>query len=59
MGLLTLEGGRWAWTLLEPYGAGNPKPVFSPVAAARWPPCADVGGGRHLKLKLHRGRPHL
>ncbi len=40
--------------LLEPYGSGNPKPVFTlsgcTVAAA-----SEVGGGRHLKLKLHVG----
>ena len=39
---------------LEPYGAGNPKPVFC-LSGCTVSACADVGGGRHLKLKLSRG----
>jgi len=43
-----------ALSLLEPYGPGNPKPVF------RLDRCAvaglsQVGGGKHLKLKLNLG----
>src|SRR5699024_2603783 len=40
-------------SLLEPFGSGNPKPVFllrSVCALSH----TDVGGGRHLKLKLRR-----
>lgn len=40
-------------SLLEPFGSGNPKPVFllrSVCVLSR----TDVGGGRHLKLKLRR-----
>ena len=43
-----------ALSLLEPFGPGNPKPVF------RLDRCAvagltQVGGGKHLKLKLNLG----
>ncbi len=52
-GLLTLEEVE-GLAVLEPYGSGNPRPVFSlsgcTVAAA-----GEVGGGRHLKLKLTAG----
>lgn len=40
-------------SLLEPFGSGNPKPVFllrSVCVLSR----TDVGGGRHLKLRLRR-----
>ena len=37
--------------LLEPYGAGNPKPVFS-LSGCVVSAVSEVGGGRHLKLKL-------
>ncbi|MFQ8758805.1 MAG: hypothetical protein ACLSAF_04435 [Intestinimonas sp.] len=40
--------------LLEPYGAGNPKPVFS-LSGCTVSSLAEVGGGRHLKLRLSRG----
>ena len=36
---------------LEPFGAGNPKPVFA-LTGVTVAACSDVGGGRHLKLKL-------
>ena len=42
-----------ALSALEPFGADNPKPVFilrGMTAAA----CADVGEGRHLRLRLRR-----
>ncbi len=47
-----------ALTLLEPYGPGNPKPVF------RLDRCAlagltQVGGGRHMKLRLSVGARNL
>lgn len=39
--------------LLEPFGSGNPKPVF--LLRSVWVlSCADVGGGRHLKMKVRR-----
>ncbi|BDF72840.1 single-stranded-DNA-specific exonuclease RecJ [Oscillospiraceae bacterium] len=56
-GLLTLEGVE-ALSLLEPFGAGNQRPVFllpgCTVAAL-----SEVGGGRHLKLKLTAGGRNL
>ncbi len=42
-----------ALSLLEPFGAGNPKPVFL-LRSACVLSCADVGGGRHLKMKVRR-----
>ncbi len=38
---------------LEPYGAGNPRPVLA-VMNARVASRSLVGGGRHLKLKLNK-----
>ena len=38
---------------LEPYGAGNPRPVLA-VMGARVASRSMVGGGRHLKLKLNK-----
>lgn len=38
---------------LEPYGAGNPKPVFS-LSGCTVAALSEVGGGRHLKLRLNR-----
>ena len=55
-GLLTLEGVE-GLDLLEPYGAGNPKPVFS-LSGCLITALSQVGGGRHMKLKLTAsGRP--
>ena len=42
-----------ALSLLEPFGTGNPKPVFR-LQRALVVSCADVGGGRHLKMRLRR-----
>ena len=39
---------------LEPFGAGNPKPVFS-LTGCQVSALSEVGGGRHLKLKLTAG----
>ena len=39
--------------VLEPYGAGNPKPVFS-LTGCTVSTLSEVGGGRHLKLRLSR-----
>lgn len=49
-GLLTLEGVE-GLELLEPYGAGNPKPVFC-LSGCTITALSEVGGGRHLKLRL-------
>lgn len=40
-------------SLLEPFGAGNPKPVFS-LAGCTVAALSEVGCGRHLKLRLSR-----
>ena len=54
--LLTLEEIA-GLALLEPYGAANPKPVFS-LSGCTVAGMCEVGGGRHLKLRLtHRGCP--
>ncbi|MFR1051459.1 MAG: DHHA1 domain-containing protein [Lachnospirales bacterium] len=55
--LLTLEEVE-GLSLLEPYGPGNPKPVF------RLDRCAvtgltQVGNGKHMKLKLSAGGRNL
>ncbi len=50
---LLSEAGVESLSLLEPYGAGNPRPVFS-LSGAAITCLADVGGGRHLKLRLCR-----
>ena len=49
-GLLSLEGVA-SLSLLEPFGAGNPKPVFL-LSGAVILSLFEVGGGRHLKLRL-------
>ena len=53
VGILTLEGVE-GLDLLEPYGSGNPKPVFS-LSGCLITTLSEVGGGRHLKLKLASG----
>ena len=53
VGILTLEGVE-GLDLLEPYGSGNPKPVFS-IPGCLITALSEVGGGRHLKLKLAAG----
>lgn len=42
-----------ALSMLEPYGAGNPKPVFS-LSGVTITCMSDVGGGRHLKMRASR-----
>lgn len=42
-----------ALSMLEPYGAGNPKPVFM-LRSVTVVSCGDVGGGRHLKMRVRR-----
>lgn len=49
---LTEEGIR-SLSLLEPFGAGNPKPVFT-LSGATVVSLSDVGGGRHLKMRVNR-----
>ncbi len=43
---------------LEPYGNGNPRPVFC-FADAGLESCDAVGNGRHLRLHLRVGRTQL
>ncbi len=50
--LLTLEQAQ-ALDMLEPFGAGNPCPVFC-LRGAEAVSCAGVGGGKHLKLRVRR-----
>lgn len=50
--LLTVEQVE-ALSALEPYGAGNPKPVFS-LSGVTVTCMSDVGGGRHLKMRASR-----
>lgn len=50
--LLTVEQVE-ALSMLEPYGAGNPKPVFS-LSGVTVTCLSDVGGGRHLKMRASR-----
>ncbi len=40
-------------SVLEPFGAGNPKPVLLLRSAAVLS-CCDVGNGRHLKMRVRR-----
>ena len=42
-----------ALSALEPFGTGNPKPVFL-LRSAAVVSCCDVGGGRHLKMRVRR-----
>ena len=41
-------------SLLEPYGAGNPRPVFA-LLGATVDTVQTVGQGRHLKLRISKG----
>ena len=41
---------------LEPYGAGNPRPVFA-LLGATVDAIQSVGQGKHLKLRLSKGPP--
>lgn len=50
--LLTVEEVE-GLSMLEPYGAGNPKPVFS-LSGVTVTCMSDVGGGRHLKMRASR-----
>ena len=50
--MLTVEAVD-ALSMLEPYGAGNPKPVFS-LSGMTVTCMSDVGGGRHLKMRASR-----
>lgn len=49
-GLLSLEHVA-SLDLLEPYGTGNQRPVFF-LSGCTVASLSDVGGGRHLKLKI-------
>lgn len=43
---------------LEPYGSGNPRPVFA-LLGATVDSLQSVGQGRHLKLRLSKGSCHF
>lgn len=43
-----------ALSALEPFGTGNPRPVLL-LRSAAVVACCDVGGGRHLKMRVRRG----
>lgn len=43
---------------LEPYGTGNPRPVFALMGAAA-ESAQSVGQGRHMKFRLARGSAHF
>ncbi len=43
---------------LEPYGAGNPRPVFA-LLGATVDTLQSVGQGKHLKLRLSKGACHF
>lgn len=47
-----------ALSMLEPFGAGNPRPVFA-LLGATVEYAKDVGQGKHLKLRLSRGNYRL
>ena len=51
-GVLTLEAVEQL-DLLEPCGAGNPRPVFA-LMGVTVTCLSDVGGGRHLKMRATR-----
>ena len=42
-----------ALSVLEPFGTGNPRPVLL-LRSAAVVTCCDVGGGRHLKIRVRR-----
>ena len=42
-----------ALSVLEPFGTGNPRPVLL-LRSAAVVTCCDVGGGRHLKMRVRR-----
>ena len=48
-------GGGGRWTPLEPYGAGNARPVFC-LRGATLDRLQNVGQNRHLKLRLSQGQ---
>ena len=56
-GLLTLENVR-ELDRLEPYGNANPKPVFC-LSRVLLEAAEQVGGGRHLKVRLRLGSARL
>lgn len=42
-----------ALSILEPFGSGNPKPVLL-LRSATVLSCCNVGGGKHLKMRVRR-----
>ncbi|MDE6107381.1 MAG: DHH family phosphoesterase, partial [Oscillospiraceae bacterium] len=55
--LLTQEGVE-SLSLLEPYGVGNPKPVFR-LGRCALAGLTQVGSGKHLKLRLDVGSGNM
>ena len=55
---LLTEGEVDSLSLLEPYGAGNPKPVFR-LNGCTVAGISQVGGGKHMKLRLACGSKNL
>ena len=51
---LLTQGEVDSLSLLEPYGVGNPKPVFR-LGRCALAGLTQVGGGKHLKLRLDVG----
>ena len=45
-------------SLLEPYGSGNPTPLFG-LYNMTLRDIREIGGGRHLRLTLSRGENHV
>ena len=45
-------------SLLEPYGSGNPTPLFG-LYNMTLRDVREIGGGRHLRLTLSRGENHV
>ena len=54
---LTLEQAE-SLSELEPYGAGNARPVFALLGATA-ETIQPVGQGKHLKLRLSKGVSHF
>ncbi len=53
LSLLSLENAE-SLAMLEPYGSGMRRPVFS-LSGAEVITAVNVGGGRHLKLRVSKG----
>ncbi|MBQ4208619.1 MAG: single-stranded-DNA-specific exonuclease RecJ [Clostridia bacterium] len=45
-------------SMLEPFGAGNPQPLFG-LFSLTLQSVQPIGGGKHVRLQLQRGSDHL